>query len=125
MQTSLAKARNIYRAAELCLEAGLYDSCVSRAYYAMFWAAITALNGAGYKAEKEWTHSGLFNTFSKYLVQTRKTYESFYGRRLAEGYELRIKADYKLISIRLSDARRMLEWAHEFIQRVGEETQNE
>jgi uncharacterized protein (UPF0332 family) len=61
MQTSLAKAEGIYRAAELCLEAGLYDSCVSRAYYAMFGAAVAALDGAGYKAEKEWTHNGLFS----------------------------------------------------------------
>jgi uncharacterized protein (UPF0332 family) len=123
MQTSLAKSEGIYRAAELCLKEGLYDSCVSRAYYAMFWAAITALDGAGYKAEKEWTHSGLFNIFSKYLVQTRKTYESFYGRRLAASYELRIKADYKLAPVRINDARRVLEWAQEFIQKVDERIQ--
>jgi uncharacterized protein (UPF0332 family) len=123
MHTSLTKAEGVYRAAELCLEAGLYDSCVSRAYYAMFWAAIAALDDAGYKAEKEWTHSGLFNTFSKYLVQTRKTYESFYGRRLAESYELRIKADYKLAPVRINDARRVLGWAQEFIQKVGERIQ--
>jgi uncharacterized protein (UPF0332 family) len=81
------------------------------------------LDGAGYKVEKEWTHSGLFNTFSKYLVQTRKTCESFYGRRLAESYELRIKADYKLAPVRINDARRVLEWAQEFIQKVGERIQ--
>jgi uncharacterized protein (UPF0332 family) len=123
MQDSLVKAEGIYRAAQLCLEAGLYDSCVSRAYYAMFWAAIAALDGAGYKAEKEWTHNGLINTFSKYLVQTRKIYESFYGRRLAEGYKLRIKADYKLAPINANDARRVSEWAQEFIQKVSERIQ--
>ena len=67
--------------------------------------------------------NGLFNTFSKYLVQTRKIYESFYGRRLAEGYKLRIKADYKLAPISVNDARRASEWAQEFIQKVSERIQ--
>jgi uncharacterized protein (UPF0332 family) len=84
MQSALDKAERIYRAAELCFRAGLYESCISRSYYAMFWTAISALENSGYPAGQEWSHGGLSGTFGKHLVQTRKLYPASYGRRLNE-----------------------------------------
>ena len=40
---NMAKAQESLQAAELCHKAGLYNSSVSRAYYAMFQAAQVAL----------------------------------------------------------------------------------
>jgi Uncharacterized conserved protein related to C-terminal domain of eukaryotic chaperone, SACSIN len=45
----LAKVEESLKAAELCYKAGLYNSSVSRAYYAMFQAAQVALEKAGFK----------------------------------------------------------------------------
>ena len=41
------RAQASLQAAELCLTAGLWDSAVSRAYYALFQAAISALESRG------------------------------------------------------------------------------
>jgi uncharacterized protein (UPF0332 family) len=48
----LIKAKEALKAAELCCENGLYNSCASRCYYAMFWAAIAALEWIGYPPQK-------------------------------------------------------------------------
>jgi len=122
MQDSLDKAESIYKAAERCFQAGLYDSCVSRSYYAMFWAAIAALERAGHRVGQEWSHGGLLNTFSKHLVHTRKLYPALYGRRLRESYKLRSMADYERVPLGQKKAKRALKWAHEFIRKVREVT---
>jgi uncharacterized protein (UPF0332 family) len=52
----LFKAREFLQVAELCLEGGYYNSTASRAYYAMFHAAASALEMAGLGRET-WSHS--------------------------------------------------------------------
>jgi len=54
----LAEVEESLKAAELCYKAGLYNSSVSRAYYAMFQAAQVALEKAGFK-RSEWSHTAL------------------------------------------------------------------
>jgi len=58
MHECLTKAEEALKAADLCYDNGLHDSCASRCYYAMFWAAIAALEWTGYPSQK-WSHSGL------------------------------------------------------------------
>ena len=52
------KADESLKAAGHCFHEGLYNSSVSRAYYSMYQAAQTALEGAGL-LRTEWTHAGL------------------------------------------------------------------
>ena len=51
------RARGSLKAAQLCLEHQLYDSAVSRAYFAAFQAAICALESQGI-VRKERPHKG-------------------------------------------------------------------
>ena len=43
------RAQESLQAAQLCLQTGLVNSAVSRAYYAMFQAAQVALEQAGFR----------------------------------------------------------------------------
>ena len=49
------------RAAELCLDQGLLDSAVNRAYFALFQAAVWALESRGIR-RREWTHKACIVT---------------------------------------------------------------
>ena len=57
-----ARAQASLRAVELCLAQGLLDSAVNRAYFALFQAAICALEHRGIR-RREWTHKGVHSDF--------------------------------------------------------------
>jgi len=60
------KAEQNIKSAELCFEHGFYDSCVNRAYYAVYHLAIVALAKLGLshpKNEHKWVQSSLCNEF--------------------------------------------------------------
>jgi len=77
----LERAQASLRAAELCLAHGLLDSAVNRAYFAMFQAAVAALEQRGIR-RREWTHKGVHSDFVQLFVRRRKllwcTYHSWY-----------------------------------------------
>jgi len=58
----LERAQTSLRVAQLCLAQGLYDSAVSRAYFALFQAAICALESLGIR-RREWTLRGVHSDF--------------------------------------------------------------
>ena len=89
----IAKAEESLKAAELCHNAGLYNSAVSRAYYAMFQGAHVALDRAGFK-RAEWSHTAMRAAFANELTRRRKVYSPFLARYLALGLEIRLIADY-------------------------------
>jgi len=80
----IAKAEESLKAAELCYNAGLYNSSASRAYYAMFQAAQVALEKAGFK-RAEWSHTALRATFANELTRRRKLYSPFLACHLTLG----------------------------------------
>ena len=57
-----ARAQASLQAAEICLAHGLVDSAVNRAYFALFQAAICALERRGMR-RREWTHKGVHSDF--------------------------------------------------------------
>jgi len=117
--SSLAKAESILGAAKVCLQADYYDSAISRAYYAMFWAAIAALELTGVaKAGETWSHGGLASTFGLELIKRRRLIPKLMGRRLRDAYALRTEADYKLVRFSYKQAQRVVNWASEFIDQV-------
>src|SRR5437867_11011423 len=67
----IARAQESLRAADLCLQTGLVNSAVSRAYYAMFQAAQVALEQEGLR-RATWGHPSWQATFTPGLINRRK-----------------------------------------------------
>jgi uncharacterized protein (UPF0332 family) len=63
-------AKEFLKEAELALANELYRVAAANAYYAMFWAAQTALRHVGVVRE-EWSHGGLRQTFGSELIKKR------------------------------------------------------
>ena len=56
----IEKALESLKAAELCFDERLFNSSASRAYYAMFQAAVVALEKIGLNPKGEkWSHEGV------------------------------------------------------------------
>ena len=119
MREPLAKAEEALKAAELCCENGLYDSCASRCYYAMFWAAMAGLEHIGYSSQ-EWSHSGLMNVFGREIVKKRHFVARKIAAHLRDGYHLRLSADYGRDLTGAKRARRALGHAQVFVARLEE-----
>ncbi|MGI0016506.1 MAG: HEPN domain-containing protein, partial [Nitrososphaera sp.] len=105
------------------LEEGWYSSAVSRAYYALFQAARTALAHAGID-RPWWRHGTLQATFSTELVRHRKLYPSSFVHDLNDAVELRHLADYSDSQIPQRRARKVVRAAAEFVSRIREVTAN-
>ena len=113
----MAKAEESLKASELCYNAGLYNSSMSRAYYAMFQAAQVALEKAGFK-RPEWSHTALRTAFANELTRRRKLYSPFLVRHLTLGLEVRLIADYEEVEVSRRKGARGLRWAKEFVKQV-------
>ena len=81
LQSLMQRARRSLRSARNLLDDGDHDFAMSRAYYAMFYAATAALLSLEVKRSK---HSGVIAAFGPALGQNREVYrrapESFTGR---------------------------------------------
>jgi len=116
---SLIKAREFLQVAELCLERGFYNSAASRAYYAMFQAAMAALDFAGLGREA-WSHGGLQSMFASELTKRRKVYRNRLAKYLYDSHRLRLQADYAQEGVSMRQAQQTLRWAKEFLADVKE-----
>jgi uncharacterized protein (UPF0332 family) len=116
---NIAKVEESLQAAVLCYGQGLYNSSVSKAYYAMFQAAQAALEAAGF-ARPEWSHAGLHATFANELTRRRKHYSSVHARDLTIVQELRHRADYRDSEVSRKQATRALAKASRFVNAVKE-----
>jgi uncharacterized protein (UPF0332 family) len=115
----IAKVEETLKAAELCYAQGLYNSSVSRAYYAMFQAAQVALEAAGF-TRPEWSYAGLHATFANELTRRRKQYSSVHARDLTIVQELRHTADYRDGDVSAKQAARALDKARAFVDAIKE-----
>jgi uncharacterized protein (UPF0332 family) len=102
------------RAAELCLEQGLLDSAVNRAYFALFQAAIWALEHRGIR-RREWTHKGVHSDFVQLFVRRRKLVPASFAGALPSVMHLRHIADYQQPGVSQSQAERAIRRAREFV----------
>ncbi len=86
----LAKATENLTAANLCLQHGLRNASVNRAYYAMFHAAIAALIHHGIsKSGEMWRHDFVQAEFSRALIQRRKVFPGSLKDALSKAIEQR------------------------------------
>ena len=89
---NIEKAKESLQAAELCYAHKLYNSTTNRAYYAMFQAAVVALEVGGLKAVgARWSHAKVQSTFAARLTRQRKNLYNFLVCNLPNGWEYATK----------------------------------
>lgn len=108
------RAQASLRAAECCLTQGLWDSAVSRAYYALFQAAICVLESQGLR-RREWTHKGVHSDFVQHFVRRRKLVPASFAGALPSVMQLRHIADYQQPGVSQRQAERAVRRAREFV----------
>ena len=86
----IKKAEKFLKTAELVLDSGDYDSCVSRCYYAMFFMAEAALLTKSLRAS---THKGVISLFGEHFVKAR-IFEREIGKSLTDVHDKRLVGDY-------------------------------
>lgn len=117
-----SKANRSLASARRLLEAGDHDFAVSRAYYAMFYAAKAALLLGNVKRSK---HAAVIAAFGEHLVKTG-SFTAEHHRILRAAFDDRGEADYadmfpprEEVETRLSEARQFLDAVSAFVRRKG------
>ena len=121
----MARARQAIETGQLVFAHDDYITAVNRAYYAIFNAACALLATKGLERSK---HAGVIAAFREHFVKTgiiEPDFSRFYGAAMDERYS----ADYDLVPLESQTARKHLENATLFIDRVerilGEVTGND
>jgi uncharacterized protein (UPF0332 family) len=113
----LQKARAFLQDAQLCSGHERYDSAASRAYYAMFRAALALMEQYGY-LRPAWNHGRLKGALVRSMVEER----AILTRREVEGmeaaYALRLEADYGSRLVSAQEVQEILDAAHHFLAKV-------
>ena len=111
----IAKAEKYLGTAQLTLDVGDYDTCVSRCYYAMFFMAEAALLTRGLRAS---SHKGVIGLFGEHFVKSG-IFDRDLGKALRMAHDTRIVGDYGVgFSVGEDQARETLDRAREFVSRV-------
>ena len=112
----MTKAVRAVASAKVLLDTGDADGACNRAYYAMFDAARAALLRANAPVPPDIgkTHGGLISAFGLHLVKNGPVSNEL-GRSLNRAEEIRLVADYLGDSVKLDDAREMVEQAEVFV----------
>ena len=111
------KARDSLRAARLLRGDNLYDFAISRAYYAMFYAAEALLLGDGLAFSK---HSAVIAAFGQHFSKPGRV-PSHLHRYLIDGEENRLKSDYDIITESTdADAADQIDHAQEFLDTAAQ-----
>jgi len=111
----IKKANRYLKSAEMLLNDGDYDSCLSRCYYAMFYVTEGLLFTKGLKAS---SHKGVISLFGKHFIKTGIFREEL-GRALRRAYDLRQKGDYATgLIVTKEEADRYLQIAKDFINEI-------
>lgn len=111
----LARAARYLDSADLLLAHGDVESSVSRAYYAMFFAAEAALMT---KQLAFSSHKGVISAFGEQFVRTGELPASM-GRDLSRAHDKRVVGDYDVKpGITARDAAELLDTARDFVRRV-------
>lgn len=109
----LRRARESLSAAELLWEGGYPSEAISRAYYAMFYAAQALLRSEGIVVAK---HSAVVSKYGEAFAKTRRVDPALH-RMLIDAKKARESADYVMddqatagsVEVRLAEARAFLE----------------
>ena len=112
----MERARRSLRSARNILDDGDHDFAVSRAYFAMFYAASAALLSQEIKRSK---HAGVIAAFGQYLVRTGK-FSLEYQATLQAAFSSRGAGDYGGVFPDLEEAEMRLGQADKFVDAVAD-----
>jgi uncharacterized protein (UPF0332 family) len=94
---------------------GIYDVCVSRAYYAMFYVAQALLLTKNLRFSK---HSAVHSAFGKYFAKTGEINPDLH-KLLLDAFESRSNGDYEyMIEITKEEAEQCLNDAEYFVNEI-------
>ncbi len=111
----LMRAERYLASATVLIEVGDFESAVSRAYYAMFYAARAALGERGIAPR---THSGVVSEFGRVFVTSGEV-ERVYLTDLARALNDRLLAEYdEDLTFTQTQAERIRVSAEAFVERV-------
>ncbi len=114
-QLYLDQARRDLPAAQSNLDLGFYHVTVSRAYYAMFYAASALLTSQGITRSK---HSGVLSAFGEFFVKPGLI-EVEFAKMLGHAFDSRLDSDYDVIHrVDAATAEMVLTEARSFVARV-------
>ncbi|MEX0992371.1 MAG: HEPN domain-containing protein [Solirubrobacterales bacterium] len=96
------------------MDGGFFSQAISRAYFAVFYAAEAALLELGETRSK---HSGVISAFGKHVIKEGHVDEST-GRYLRSLFERRNEADYGFAEVPKDEAKLALGEARTFVAAV-------
>jgi len=115
IRSLMERAQRSVRSARNLLEDGDLDFAVSRAYYAMFYAAKAALLYKGVRRSK---HSGVIAAFGEHLVKSGR-FSTADQRNLQATFEERGEGDYAGIFPSREKTEQRLCDADDFVARIA------
>jgi uncharacterized protein (UPF0332 family) len=96
-----------------------YNNTANRAYYAVFHAAIAALQRAGIRpARDEWSHEFVPGQFDGVLITRRKLYPTELRGVLSRNAAVRLSADYDEDPVTRTEASRALRRSQAFVRAI-------
>lgn len=110
------RARRSLRSARNILDDGDYDFAVSRAYFAMFYAASATLRSQGLRRAK---HSGVIAAFGQHMVKTGK-FSAEHHVALHAAFSARGAGDYGGVFPDHEEAETRLLKAEKFVDAVAD-----
>jgi uncharacterized protein (UPF0332 family) len=119
----LNRARQDLEAAKSNLERGFHAVAVTRAYYAMFYAANALLASKGISRSK---HGAVLAAFGEHFAKTglieieyAKALGHAFDARLDSDYDVTFTADRELAGDTLDEAQRFVERATQYLREAG------
>jgi uncharacterized protein (UPF0332 family) len=115
IRSLMERAKRSVRSARNLLEDGDFDFALSRAYYAMFYAAKAALLRRGVQRSK---HSGVIAAFAEHLVKPG-CFPTADQRNLQAAFQERSEGDYAGIFPSREKTEQRLRDADDFVARIA------
>ena len=111
----IERAMKYLRSAELLMREGDNESSVSRAYYAMHYAAQAVLLTKGLSSS---SHKGLISLFGEHFVK-EGVFSRDMSKELGRAFEKRQLGDYEYVPVITSaEAQEILDKGHEFVETI-------
>jgi uncharacterized protein (UPF0332 family) len=118
----LEQADESLESAQLLLDNEKYRPCVSRSYYAMFYAVLALLAKKRHGTSK---HSGAIAAFNREFIK-KGIFDRDLSRWLQEAFDLRQRADYReMFTISSKRAKEVLDHAYAFVMEVKRQVKEE
>lgn len=120
----IEKAIENLAAAQDCYKRNQFNAAANRAYYAMYHAAVAALDNAGFASQRangRWQHGTVKRAFNLQLGSSGAgVFPERCYQYLDDGYAMRVKADYRPDNVRIEEAEQIVKWCDDMVRIVRE-----